>query len=500
VAAAVAARGTGSVMSGKSSPFLKTYAALVVLAALGAYIYLIEAKKPESTEPAKEKALAIEREKVQELSIERPGAEPIRLVKQGEAWRLTRPVDVPADGGEVDSLLSSLVNLEIAEVVSESPAKLADFGLDPPKGKLSVQVADGGEPRALLLGDKSPDGSNLYAKKPAEARVFAIPAYLESSFDKKPFDLRDRDVLHVKRDAVRTLEVSGPEGSYMLNKDDKGEWSFLQPLRTRAGRWSVDGLLGTLEGLKMDSVAAEDAKDLGKFGLDKPARTVVLGLSDGGRKVLQLGKGAEFSPTPSPSPSPAEGEGPKPEGGKKDKADAKPKASKYYAREANGSLVAVVPATLADELAKGMGELRAKRLLEVATYEVEGIEAEGSGTKRVLARSSSKDDKQAFDVYKWKRTAPDAKDLDTNTVQDALFKIGGLEASEFVDAPGPLSSYGLQEPALRITLRYTEGKPPTWLEIGKKDGAAYGRRPDDAALLKLDPAKADELIKAFSEL
>jgi hypothetical protein len=147
-----------------------------------------------------------------------------------------------------------------------------------------------------------------------------------------------------------------------------------------------------------------------------------------------------------------------------------------------------------------MTELRAKRLLEVATYEVEGIEIEASGARRVYARSSTKDEKQGFDVYKWKRTAPDAKDLDTNTVQDVLFKIGGLEASEFVDAPGPLAAYGLDKPSLRVTLRYAEGKPAAWFEVAKRDGVAWARRPDDVAILKLDPAKADELIKAFGEL
>jgi len=481
----------------KTSPFLKTYGALVVLAALAAYIYLVEAKKPDSATPAKEKVFALERDKVQELSIDRADAEPIRLVKQGEGWRLAQPQDAAADGGEVDTLVSSLANLEIAEVVADSPAQLADFGLDPPRRTVAVRVSGAAEPLTLLLGDKSPDGSNLYAKRAGEARVIAIPAYLETSFDKKPFDLRDRDLLHVKRDAVRTLEAHGPDGSYTLNRDDKGEWSFLQPLRTRAGRWSVDGLLGTLESLKMESIAAEQPKDLKAFGLDKPARSVVLGLSDGSRTVLEIGKGAEFATTPSPEPSPAGGAA----DAKKQKADAAPpKPSKYYAREAGSSMVAVIPPAVVDELAKGMGELRAKRLMEVATYEVEGIEAEAAGAKRVFARSSSKDDKQGFDVFKWKRTAPDAKDLETNTVQDALFKIGGLEASEFVDTPGPLEAYGLDKPALRLTLKYAEGKPSSWLEIGTKDGAAFGRRPDDGALLKLDPAKADELIKAFSEL
>ena len=54
--------------------------------------------------------------------------------------------------------------------------------------------------------------------------------------------------------------------------------------------------------------------------------------------------------------------------------------------------------------------------------------------KHAYARSTAKD-KDGVDVYKWKRTAPDAKDLDTNKVQDALFAVGGVEVQEFVDSP-----------------------------------------------------------------
>jgi len=483
-------------MGTRTSPFLKTYAVLVVAAALFAYIMLVESKKPEGGS-VKEKALVVDRAKVDTVTLTRQGSEATRLVKEGDAWRLAAPLSAPADAGEVDSLISAITNLEVSEVVSETPGKLADFGLEPPKAELALNVEGATEPVRLLLGDKAPDGANLYAKLPSQGRVFVVPSMIESSLDKKPFDLRDRDLLHVKRDAVKTLEIQGPEGAYALARDDKGEWAFTRPLATQAGRWSVDGLIGTVENLRMDSVAAEDAKDLKAFGLDKPARTVTLGLSDGGRKVLEIGKGAEFASTPSPGPSPS----PSAPAGKGAPAKEAPRASKYYARDAASGLVAVVPAALADDLAKGMGELRAKRVLEVATYEVEGVEIGQAGAARqVYTRSSEKDDKQGFDVYKWKRTAPDAKDLDTNKFQDALFKIGGIEASEFVDAPGPFEKYGLDKPALRIDLKYAEGKPPTWLEVGKKDGAAYARRPDDSAILKLDPVKVDELIKAFADL
>jgi hypothetical protein len=312
---------------------------------------------------------------------------------------------------------------------------------------------------------------------------------VEGTFDKKPFDLRDRDLLHVKRDDVRSLEISGPEGSYALARTDAGEWAFTKPVATRAGRWSVDGLLGSVENLRMDSVAAEAATDLAAFGLEKPARTVSLVLKDGSTRTLEIGAGAPdptATPSPSPSPSPAKkGEKPEP-----------PKPTKYYVRQAGTGLVAVVPATLADDLAKGMGELRAKRLLEVATYETEGFEVVAGGTKKTYAKSTTKD-KDGLDKTQWRRTAPDAKDLETAKVEDALFKMGGVEASEFVDQPAAPAAYGLDAPVLKVTVK---AKGESWIEVGKKDGGTYARRNNDAAVLKLDPAKAEELLKAFSEL
>lgn len=447
-------------------PFWRTYAAAAVLLGLGAYIFFVESKpKPEKS---KEKVLALDKSKAQELTLTPKGGEAIRLVKEGGVWKMTAPLSVPADSEGVEALLGSLESLEIDEVAGESPGRIADFGLEEPRLAVGVRLQGATEPLKVLLGDKTPDGSGVYAKLPARPRVFTVASWSTGAFDKKPFDLRDRDLLHVKRDAVRTVEVTGPDGTYALAQDGKKDWAFTKPLVTRAGRWALDGLLGTLEGLRMESVAAEEAKDLKPFGLDKPARRVTLGFADGGSKTLEIG--------------------------------GSPKEKKYHAREAASRLVAVVPGAIVDDLAKGMAELRGKRLLDVATYEVEGIDVELGGAKRVYTRSSTKDSKEGFDTYKWKRTAPDGKDVETNKVQDALFKVGGVEVQEFVDAPKGLETYGLDKPVAKVTLRYAGGKPPVWFALGQRDGATHARRPDDASILKLDNGKAEDLLKAFREL
>jgi hypothetical protein len=473
----------------KLPEFWKTGVLLLVLAGVFSYIWFVERKQEPKREGEREKVtvLAVDKAKAKEVSLAAAGGGTIRLVKEGSAWKVAAPFAAPADTSAVESMLTSLEKLEADEVVVEQAANPAEFGLDKPSRTIAAVVEGAPAPLSVEFGAKSPDGSSVYARAAGSPKVYLVPSWVEGTFDKKPFDLRDRDLIHIKRDDVRSMEVVGPEGSYALARTDAGEWAFTKPVATRAGRWSVDGLLGTVENLRMDSVAAEAATDVKPYGLDKPARTVSLVLKDGSTRALEIGAAApDPAATPSPSPSPVKkGEKPEP-----------PKPTKYYARQAGTGLVAVVPATLADDLAKGMGELRAKRLLEVATYETEGFEVVAGGAKKAYAKSTTKD-KDGFDKTQWKRTAPDAKDLETTKVEDALFKMGGVEVQQFVDEPQAPAAYGLDAPALKVTVK---AKGESWIEVGKKDGTYFARRNGDAAVLKLDPAKAEELLKAFADM
>jgi hypothetical protein len=450
----------------KKTPFLGTYIVVALLAGLGAYAYFVDSKKEPGAEKKKEKIFdKLDKEKVKEVTLTPSAGDAIHLVKADTGWRMATPLVVPADTQEVDSLISSLQGLEVEDTVADSAPKLSDFGLSPPDFKVSIVTAGSPQPLEILLGQKAPMGSGLYAKLPSQPRIFTIPAYLQASLEKKPFDLRDRDLLHVKRDAVKTLDIEGPKGAYSLARGTGEEFAFTKPLVTRAGRWSVDGLLSTLEQLRMDSIAGESVKDLKPFGLEAPTWKVHLGLNDGTSRTLEIGN--------------ATGD------------------KKYNAREEGGDLVAVIPQAIVDDLAKGMAELRAKRLLDLATYEVDGFEVSTGGASKEYQRSSSKA-KDGFDVYKWKRTKPDAKDLETPKVEDLLFKLGGLEVKEFIDKPQALSAYGLDQPILKVTV-HLGAKPPVWAEIGQKDQALYARRPGDDSILKLDSVKADEVVKSYKD-
>jgi hypothetical protein len=447
--------------------FWKTGLGIVIVVALGVYIWRYEWGQEVPSGERKETIVAVDGEKAKEISLESRDGETIRLVKDEATWRVTSPFQAPADSSEVSSLLTRLSKLEADEVVVDTTEDLAQYGLEKPSRTVSVVVEGQEEPLVVQFGDTTPGGSAVYARTPSSPRVFSVASYVESSFDKKPFDLRDRDVLHVKRDDVRTLDVRGPEGRYALTRTDAGDWAFTKPLHTRAGRWAVDGLLGTLENLRMESVAAEAAQTLAPFGLDRPTRSVELVLADGTTRTLEIGSRS--------------GEGD--EGG-------------YHVREKGSSLVAVVPGAIVTDLEKGMDGLRAKKLLEVATYDTEGFDVTAAGTTWTYTKSPKEGEKGLAETQ-WKRTAPTEKEFETTRIEDVLFDLGGVEVAAFLDEPDDLSTYGLEPPLVRVDVR---AKGESWVEIGKKGEDYFARRDGDDAVLELDHKKAAELVDALEKL
>ena len=237
---------------------------------------------------------------------------------------------------------------------------------------------------------------------------------------------------------------------------------------TRAARWTVDSFMGLIENLRMESIVTESAtpKDLTTYGLGSAARRVVVGLTGSKSVVLEIGK--------------------------------KTDDGKYYAREASSALVATITSGIVEDTDKGVKNLRATRLLDIAAYEVIGFDFTISGTNRMFSKTTSKD-KDGVEQIAWKGTAP-AKDATQEKASEALFAVRGLDASEFIDAPKPLATYGLDAPALRVALRFEGDKKEDWFEVAIKGDDAFARRRDDTAVLKLDKAKTEALIKSFSVL
>ena len=60
-------------------------------------------------------------------------------------------------------------------------------------------------PGTLKLGNKNATQGEIYALKNDEKRVFLVSSFQETSFNRKPFDLRDKKILKFDRDKADSL-------------------------------------------------------------------------------------------------------------------------------------------------------------------------------------------------------------------------------------------------------------------------------------------------------
>src|SRR6185436_3131750 len=139
-------------------------------------------------------------------------------------------------------------------------------------------------------GQKTPTGSDMYAKLPDKPRVFLVSSFLEATFNKSSFDLRDKTILKIDRDKVDRMEIDTPDHTLKVAKQG-ADWRITSPVEARADFGAVEGIIGRLNTTPMKAITAAEAADLKEYGLDKPAATARV-MSGSTQAALSIGKSA----------------------------------------------------------------------------------------------------------------------------------------------------------------------------------------------------------------
>ena len=143
----------------------------------------------------------------------------------------------PPDQAAVSGITSNLSSLEIQRVIDENPPDLKEYGLAAPR--IEVAFKAGGQQRRLQHRPEDATGhATSTPSSPDSKRVFLIPSFLDSTFNRSTFDLRDKAVLKIDREKVDALEVDA-EGTTRTRFEKKnGEWQIAAAGRRR-GRSSA---------------------------------------------------------------------------------------------------------------------------------------------------------------------------------------------------------------------------------------------------------------------
>jgi len=445
-----------------------TIALVVVLVGLGAYIYFVTWKKTDtdSTASKQEKVFAgLQADKIDELRITSEKGDVTTLKKENGAWQLTSPIATKADETEVSGITTNLGTVDITRVIDENPASLKEFGLDKPHVEVDFKRAGDKDFQKLFIGEKSPTGASLYARRNDDKKVFLIPAFQENTFNRSTFDLREKTLVKFDRDKVDGVEITA-DGKTVAIAKEGSDWKLTKPLQTKADFGAVEGLVGRLGTAQMKSIVTMDASaaDLKKYGLDKPQETVTLDVGSA-RATLQLGSKAEDNTV--------------------------------YARDTSRPMVMTVESALADDLKKGADEYRRKDIFEFRPFNATHIEFTRNGQTVAFdkVKNTGKDAQTNPDM--WKRVSPSAKDVSKDTMDSMLSRLSNMRASSFVDST---ANTGLDKPALSVFVKFEDGKKEERVSFGQHGSDVFAQRPGDPGAAKVDATDFNETIKSLDEL
>jgi hypothetical protein len=393
-----------------------------------------------SKTPAAPKLISVDAKQIDDIKLIKAGADPIELTKLADSWVIAKPAAMPADQDAVGMLTGSIATLNADRVIDEHPASLNEFGLTNPPSEVDVTVK-GGKTTKLLLGSDTPAGTGTYAKLESDPKVYTLPTYLKTSFDKSVNDLRDKRLLTFNQDKLTAVAVTGKGQTVEFSKNAQGDWQITKPKPARADSVQVDDLIRKLKDAKMDLTSANsDPKAAAaQFASDEKAGTASI-TDNTGTQTVEIHKG---------------------------------KDNTYYAKSSAVPGIYKVAGEIGDSLGKSVDDYRNKKLFDFGFNDPSKLDLSGTSYQK------SGD--------KWMSASIQ---YEAGTLQSVIDKLRDLSATKFADKMG-----GTQ----LLTVGITSGDNHRVEKVTiNKDGDAYNAQRDgEPAVYVIDAKNIDDLQKAI---
>lgn len=460
----------------------KTTVVLVIATlAVGSYVALYELKQPP---PEEQGALAKQvvqfpPEQVTSLLIEHAGTT-VTLERRDGVWRLLGPSAGLAEASLVQRILTQLDPLEAERVLEPSkgkPLTPADFGLDPPRGTLTVMA--GSRAVKLVFGAATAVGDRQYAKLADTPQVFVISSAFFDTLHQPVEAYRSHELLVFDTWKVNEIRVVSARASYTLTMLTKhaqgsadtqtaqgGRWQLTHPIRDEADRAAVSTILSKLRALRIERFLSDPSPPHNarpEWGFETPYAQITITL-DQSPQPLDLLVGASTTDDP----------------------------QQRYAKQANEPSVYAVAEQQIDDLLHDPQTFRARACFEFSPAQVTKLQHAWQGRSWTLEKRDGK----------W--TAADTPmTVEASKVDAWLWKLRELQLTRFVDDdPRDLSRYGLALPPGTIQAWVTNQQEPVQLLVGdaiSEGSKRYGRLSGRVSVVEL-PEGLDEFLKTTPEV
>jgi len=409
----------------------------LVLAGLGAYLYLVEFPAKESEErqeTAKKKVLSLDQQAINGLTF-KTERETLQFEKTDKGWTLTAPLRTEADQREVQNLLRALATGSVHRVVEENPSTLAPFGLDKPV--TTVTLTTGQARETLAIGDSGPLSSTLYVLRESDHALLLTDMAPKEFVNKSLMTFRRKDILHMTQADIDRIRLTYPTTEivlYRVAEKPKAKWKVRYPVEADADLNEIRLLLFRLEDLKaLGIVDPGPERDKLAKQLTAPKVKITLHSADG-EQVVKLYQ-----------PDPASGEA-------------------FAEANQDASIYRVNPTAIKD-LTKELYNVQDKRLLGVDAPDIALLSVTTPTEQYVLINQNGE----------WVLEDRPTDKLNQQAADLFVSRVVNAPAEERVTKQaGPLAPYGLVAPSAEFVATGRDGKVAGKLTLGSQaNGLVY---------------------------
>lgn len=408
-----------------------TYLYLAVALGLFCYIYFIDVKFKSTSEQTRVAGNLFDfrADEVNWLQVTNASGTTL-LEKQGDRWKITKPVQTLPETGVVQQMLGELEFIRSERLIPYSTLPgvkeetIKQWNLNPPVVRVEFKTPK--QDNVLLIGRNVALTENVYARASAklDAPVYIIRALSRASVDHSLAELRSRavfdfDSVQIDKATVREF-TSGSQVSHDIEatKDKDNHWTLQKPLVARAEKKRVDAWLRQVQDLRVINFISDESSNLSTYGLSSPLSQIT---------VQRQGDAEELSLIIGTSPQ--------------------DKPQEVYAKRLRSNSVFTLNKDLVAKLLTGLPDSRDKKLVSVSTPDVTQVTIEQKGKTITALKHEGV----------WMLDA-DSR-AEAGRVQDFVNLMTLLQATQFVkDAATDLRPYGLDKPQTKVTLQYLKGK------------------------------------------
>jgi hypothetical protein len=256
----------------------------------------------------------IDRAALTQLEIRRPEDDaPIRLVREGSAWRIAAPIEAAAAQTTIDTALDKLADLDVTRVAATRAQHHARLEVD---AEHAVRVtAKAGDRTVIDLWVGAFRSGSTMIRLEGQQEVLAVRGSIKFAFNKPVRDWRDRAILDLEAESLREATFTNANGVFRFRKNGENWEQVVEPAApdAQAGAPAAEGApapagaierfsasrlstnLSSLARLRASDFAAADVTvESAGLGDSAPRVVLVTGEGESAQSVtLRIGNEAE---------------------------------------------------------------------------------------------------------------------------------------------------------------------------------------------------------------